>query len=249
MLREPGGTPVTPTSSDIRELYQKTSLPTGRDKVTAVDRMFDAIAPRYDLMNRLLTMRMDVRWRRLTVNALRLPLGSVVLDLACGTGDLCRELTIAGHHAMGIDRSGGMLAHAKTSAPLARGDSLSLPVAGGSIDGVTCGFALRNFERLEPFLAECARVLRPGGRIALLEVDTPDNPVLRAGHAVYFQRLVPFIGGLLSDRAAYGYLPESVAYLPERSALLDLLRDAGFEDVNHRPISGGIAQLLTGTRS
>lgn len=85
--------------------------------------------------------------------------------------------------------------------------------------------------------------------MALLEVDTPHNPVLRAGHAVYFQRVVPFIGSLLSDRTAYRYLPESVAYLPERSALLNLLRDAGFDDVNHRALSGGIAQLLTGTRS
>lgn len=249
VLREPRGTPVTPPSSDTRELYQKSSLPTGKDKVVAVDKMFDSIAPRYDLLNRILTLGLDSRWRRLTVAKLGLPPGSVVLDLACGTGDLCRELRSCGYHGLGIDRSDGMLANAKTSAPLIRGDSLLLPIASGSVDGVTCGFALRNFESLQPFMAECARALRPGGRVALLEVDEPANPLLRAGHAVYFRRIVPLVGGLLSDRAAYRYLPESVAYLPERAALLELMRSVGFVDVAHRRLSGGIAQLLTGTRA
>ena len=135
MLREPRGTPVTPPSSDTRELYQKSSLPTGKDKVVAVDKMFDSIAPRYDLLNRILTLGLDSRWRRLTAGSLGLPPDSVVLDLACGTGDLCRELGACGYHALGIDRSDGMLANAKTNAPLARGDSLSLPIASGSVDG------------------------------------------------------------------------------------------------------------------
>jgi demethylmenaquinone methyltransferase / 2-methoxy-6-polyprenyl-1,4-benzoquinol methylase len=224
-------------------------LPEGADKVRAVETMFDTIAPRYDLLNRLLTFGMDVGWRRKTVRLLGLPTGSRVLDLACGTGDLCRELAAAGLRPVGVDRSAGMLAAARTSAPLVRGDALRLPVPDGAVDGIVCGFALRNFLALEPFLAECARVLRPGGRVALLEVAAPVNPVLRAGHALYFGKVVPFVGGLLSDRAAYRYLPKSVAYLPPGDGLVSLLVGAGFPDARRRLLSVGIAQLLTGTRA
>ena len=224
------------------------SLPQGAAKVRAVDAMFDAIAPRYDLLNRVLTFGLDVGWRRRTVRSLDLPAGSRVLDLACGTGDLCRVLTAAGYRAVGVDRSAGMLAAARTGAPLVRGDCLDLPVPNGRVDGVVCGFALRNFRSLEPFLAECARVLRPGGRVALLEVSAPENPVLRAGHGLYFGRVVPLVGGLVSDRDAYRYLPDSVAYLPPGPRLVEMLSEAGFADARRRPLTTGIAQLLTGTR-
>jgi demethylmenaquinone methyltransferase/2-methoxy-6-polyprenyl-1,4-benzoquinol methylase len=130
-----------------------------------------------------------------------------------------------------------------------RGDGTSLPVGDDSVDGVVSGFTLRNLVSLAPFLDECARAVRPGGRIALLEVSTPANPVLRAGHAAYFGRVVPFVGGLLSDRAAYSYLPKSVAYLPPDRELLDLVAAAGFPDAARRALSTGIAQLITGTRS
>ena len=225
------------------------TLPHGAEKVRAVDRMFDTIAPRYDLLNRLLTFGMDVGWRRRTVRSLDLRPGSVVLDLACGTGDLCRELAAAGLRAVGVDRSQGMLAAARTEAALVRGDGLRLPVPDGSADGVVCGFALRNFVALEPFFAECARVLRPGGRVAVLEVSQPANPVLRVGHSVYFGRVVPLVGGLISDRDAYRYLPKSLAYLPPDEAIVGLLGDAGFPDARRQPLSVGIAQLLTGTRA
>jgi demethylmenaquinone methyltransferase/2-methoxy-6-polyprenyl-1,4-benzoquinol methylase len=225
-----------------------TALPQGSAKVRAVDAMFDAIAPRYDLLNRVLTFGLDVGWRRRAVRSLDLPAGSRVLDLACGTGDLCRALEAAGHRVVGVDRSAGMLAAARTRAPLVRGDCLDLPVPDAAVDGVVCGFALRNFLSLEPFLAECARVLRRGGRVALLEVSAPENAVLRAGHGVYFGKVVPFVGGLLSDRDAYRYLPDSVAYLPPGLRLVDMLGDAGFAEVRRRPLSTGIAQLLTGTR-
>ncbi len=211
--------------------------------------MFDAIAPRYDLLNRLLTFRLDVRWRRRTVDDLALPAGSTVLDLACGTGDLCRDLDRAGHRPIGMDLSWGMLAAARTDAPLVHADALRLPTPSGTVDGVTCGFALRNLAALEPFFGELARVLRPGGRIALLEVDRPRNPLLRAGHSVYFGRVVPFIGGLLSDRTAYRYLPRSVVYLPTEPELLHQIMQAGFTDVTKIHLSGGIAQLLTATRN
>ena len=224
-------------------------LPTGPAKAAAVRTMFDAIAPRYDVVNRIMTFRLDVGWRRRAVGNLGLTPSSTVLDLACGTGDLCRDLERAGHHPVGLDVSWGMLAAARTDAPLLHGDALSLPVPTGSVDGVTCGFGLRNFVSLPEFLAEVARALRPGGRMALLEVDRPANPVMRIGHGIYFGRVVPFIGGLFSDRDAYRYLPRSVAYLPEEADLMALISGAGFAEVAKERLSGGIAQLLTATRA
>ncbi len=224
-------------------------LPTGDEKVQAVRSMFDAIAPRYDLVNRIMTFRMDVGWRKRTIRDLGLPHGSTVLDLACGTGDLCRGLAGAGLRPIGMDLSYGMLAAARTESPLAQTDALRLPVPDGSVDGVTCGFALRNFRELGPFFDELGRVVRPGGRIALLEVAEPANPLLRWGHGIYFGKVVPRIGGLLSDGAAYRYLPKSVAYLPEPDRMLAMLGDAGFERVERVLLSTGIAQLITATRS
>jgi demethylmenaquinone methyltransferase/2-methoxy-6-polyprenyl-1,4-benzoquinol methylase len=223
-------------------------LPQGDAKVRAVRSMFDAIAPRYDLVNRIMTFRLDVGWRRRAVRSLGLAEGATVLDIACGTGDLCRELARSGTRPVGIDLSRGMLANARTEAPLLHADALRLPVRGGSIDGATCGFALRNFVALDPVLRELARVLRPGGRIALLEVAEPPNRLLRAGHRLYFGRIVPWIGGLLSDRAAYRYLPKSVAYLPPPDELLAQIRACGFGDCRRVLLSGGITQLLVATR-
>jgi demethylmenaquinone methyltransferase/2-methoxy-6-polyprenyl-1,4-benzoquinol methylase len=224
------------------------TLPEGEEKVAAVRSMFDTIAPRYDLVNRIMTFRMDVGWRRRTVRDLALPAGSTVLDLACGTGDLCRDLAKAGLRPIGMDLSYGMLAAARTDAPLSQGDALRLPVPEGAVDGITCGFALRNFEALPPFFAELARVTRPGGRIALLEVGEPKSRILRFGHGVYFGKVVPLIGGLLSDGAAYRYLPRSVAYLPDPEVMLRELAEAGFDVVERRLLSTGIAQLITATR-
>jgi demethylmenaquinone methyltransferase/2-methoxy-6-polyprenyl-1,4-benzoquinol methylase len=224
------------------------ALPEGEAKVEAVRGMFDAIAPRYDLVNRIMTFRMDVGWRRRTVRSLAVRPRSTVLDLACGTGDLCRELSKQGLVPIGVDLSFGMLEAAKTDAPLAQGDVLRLPMPDAAVDGITCGFALRNFLSLPPFFAELARVVRPGGSIALLDVAEPPNRFLRFGHKLYFGKVVPFIGGLLSDPAAYRYLPKSVAYLPEPDAMLGQIADAGFVDVERRLLSVGIAQLVTATR-
>ena len=226
----------------------RTPLPPASDKPAAVEEMFDRIAPRYDRLNRIMTFRMDVGWRRRAGKALDLPPGSTVLDLACGTGDLCHDLRGAGLAPIGVDFSAGMLAAARTSVPLLRADVLQLPFPDGSVDGATCGFALRNFVGVAPFFAECARVLRPGGRLAVLEVADPRSRVLRAGHSFYFRRVVPFVGGLLSDRSAYSYLPASTAYLPPPPELLALARDAGFADVERVLLGMGAAQLLTATR-
>ncbi len=224
-------------------------LPSGEAKARAVRAMFDTIAPRYDLVNRVMTFGLDRRWRRTAVRSLGLPQGSLVLDVACGTGDLCRDLSAAGLAPIGVDLSAGMLAHARTQAPLVHTDALRLPLAGASLDGAVSGFALRNFVSLEPVFAELARVLRPGARVALLDVATPANRLLRTGHAVYFGHVVPRIGAVLSDRDAYRYLPKSVAYLPAPAQLLGRLAAAGFVGVERRLLSGGITQLITATRS
>lgn len=223
-------------------------LPEGDEKAAAVRAMFDTIAPRYDLVNRIMTFRLDVGWRRRAIGALDLGSRAIVLDLACGTGDMCRDLTDAGLRPVGVDLSFGMLAASRTDAPLVHGDGLVLPFPDDSIDGVTCGFALRNFVALEPLFAELARILRPGGRISLLDVAEPPNAFLKWGHSVYFGKVVPLIGGLLSNRDAYRYLPKSVAYLPEPSVLRQQIVDAGFIDVERRLLTQGISQLYTGTR-
>jgi demethylmenaquinone methyltransferase/2-methoxy-6-polyprenyl-1,4-benzoquinol methylase len=211
--------------------------------------MFDRIAPRYDVLNRALTFGLDTRWRKRAVEALALPRGSIVLDVACGTGDLCRDLADAHLVPVGVDFSYGMLDAARTGAPLVQGDALALPVATGSVDGAISGFALRNFDALPPVFAELARVTRAGGRIALLDVDEPRNRVLKWGHGVYFGTVVPFVGGIVSDRDAYRYLPESVVYLPGSDQMCAMLEGAGFADVEHTRLSGGISQLLLATRA
>ena len=223
-------------------------LPEGEAKVTAVREMFDAIAPRYDMVNRIMTFRLDVRWRRKAVRLLGLPAGSLVLDLASGTGDLCTDLTRAGIRPLSMDLSFGMLAADRSGAPRSQADILNLPIGEASVDGATCGFALRNLVDLPRFFQELGRVVRPGGRIALLDVGVPRNPIIRFGNGIYFGRVVPKIGGWLSDPAAYRYLPKSVAYLPAPDVMLQQLRAAGFGDAEHRQLSGGITQLMVATR-
>jgi demethylmenaquinone methyltransferase / 2-methoxy-6-polyprenyl-1,4-benzoquinol methylase len=224
-------------------------LPEGDEKRRAVRSLFDTISPRYDLVNRLMTFGLDVRWRRRAVRELRLPGRALVLDLACGTGDLCRELARMGYRPVGFDFSHGMLVNARAEAPLVEADILRLPVRDAGADGVTCGFALRNVVSLEGFFTELARVVRAGGRVALLDASEPDNPVLRAGHGVYFNKAVPMIGGAISDRRAYAYLPRSMAYLPPPREMVAMLEKAGFRDVERLQLSGGLTQLLVGTRA
>jgi demethylmenaquinone methyltransferase/2-methoxy-6-polyprenyl-1,4-benzoquinol methylase len=224
-------------------------LPQGDEKRLAVRRLFDTISPRYDLVNRVMTFGMDVGWRRAAVASLRLPGRSLVADLACGTGDLCRELERRGYRAVGFDFSHGMLVNARTAAPLVEADVLQLPLVDAGVDGVTCGFALRNVVSLRGLFRELGRIVRPGGRIALLEASEPDNRLMRAGHGMYFNRIVPLIGGTLSNRTAYTYLPRSMAYLPSPAEMLSVLREAGFPDAERHQLSGGLTQLLVGTRS
>jgi demethylmenaquinone methyltransferase/2-methoxy-6-polyprenyl-1,4-benzoquinol methylase len=238
---------VSGTAAEQRP-WDRPDLPRGEEKKQAVREMFDTIAPRYDLVNRIMTFRLDTRWRRRAVRDLSLPAGSVVLDLASGTGDLCIDLRAVGLRPISVDLSFGMLAADRSGSPRVQADILRLPMPDGSVDGVTCGFALRNLVDLPAFFTELGRVVRPGGRIALLDVGVPSNPLIRWGNSIYFGRLVPLIGGMLSDAGAYRYLPRSVAYLPEPDQLTASLRAAGFADARHRELSGGLTQLLTATR-
>jgi demethylmenaquinone methyltransferase / 2-methoxy-6-polyprenyl-1,4-benzoquinol methylase len=225
------------------------ALPQGDEKQQMVRTMFDAIAPRYDLVNRIMTFRLDMRWRKKAVRDLALPKNSRVLDLASGTGDLCIDLRKAGFQPISIDLSFGMLSNDRSGAPRAQADILRLPLPDQSVDGIICGFALRNLVNLEDFFTECARVLRPGGRVSLLDVGVPHNPVIRFGNNIYFGKVVPRIGALLSNGPAYRYLPKSVQYLPPRQELVVLLRNCGFPDAQHQQLSGGLTQLMTGTKT
>jgi demethylmenaquinone methyltransferase/2-methoxy-6-polyprenyl-1,4-benzoquinol methylase len=182
------------------------------------------------------------------VRKLALTKGARVLDLASGTGDLCVDLRKAGLIPLSFDMSFGMLAADHSKAPRVQADILRLPIATKSVDGVTCGFALRNLVDLNVFFHEIARVTKSGGRIALLDVSTPTNPLIRWGNSVYFGKVVPRIGGLLSNRAAYNYLPKSVAYLPSPEQLVVMLQNSGFEHVRHEQLSGGLTQLMHATK-
>ncbi len=224
-------------------------LPQGEEKALEVRRLFDAIAGRYDLVNRVMTFGMDVGWRRRAVRELRLPGGALVIDLACGTGDLCRELQRNGYRAVGFDFSREMLRNARTDSPLVEADVLRLPLRDASVEGATCGFALRNVTDLRALFDETARVVRPGGRVAYLEASQPDHPITRVGHALYFNHVVPFLGGALSNRKAYRYLPRSMAYLPPPAEMASMLRGAGFPDAERLLVAAGIAQILVGTRA
>lgn len=226
-----------------------TNLPSGREKTVRVRAMFDAIAPNYDLVNRLITLGLDQHWRARTVRALALAPGSLVLDLACGTGALGELAHRHGYRVLGTDMSEGMLADRIARFPVTLSDASSLPFATASLDGVLCAYALRNFTDLEASLTEAARVVRPGGRISILEVATPQNPLVRAGHRLWFNHVVPAIGAVLSDPDAYRYLPESVAYLPEDPGVRIMLRGAGFAAVGRQLLQGGLSQILTGTRA
>jgi demethylmenaquinone methyltransferase/2-methoxy-6-polyprenyl-1,4-benzoquinol methylase len=235
-------------SKSDKAAWDTPNLPQGDEKAKVVQNMFDAIAPRYDLVNRIMTFRLDTRWRKIAVRKLALARGARVLDLASGTGDLCIDLRKAGLHPLSFDMSFGMLAADHSNAPRVQADILRLPIASESVDGVTCGFALRNLVDLNVFFHEIARVTKSGGRIALLDVSTPTNPIIRWGNGVYFGKVVPRIGGLLSNRAAYNYLPKSVAYLPAPDQLVGMLQQAGFEHVRHEQLSGGLTQLMHATK-
>ncbi len=223
------------------------SVETGRLAPEAVRTMFDRISPVYDAMNRAMTLGLDQRWRRASASAVVRP-GDRVLDACCGTGDLALAARRAGGSVVGLDFSERMLERARRKSQeveWVRGDLLALPFGDGSFDAATVGFGVRNLDDLERGLAELRRVLRPCGRLAILEITQPRG-LLAPFYRLWFDRLVPLLGRLLPGGSAYTYLPASVRRFPGPGELAELLRSAGFADVRWQLYAGGIVALHTG---
>lgn len=238
---------------------RSSALPAPEEKAAHVRRMFSSIAPRYDLLNHLLSLNIDRLWRRWAVNRLqweRAP-GGVYLDNCAGTLDLAVELARRpGFHGrvVGSDFTLAMLQRGRPKierlpiAPLCA-DALALPYADASFDGATVGFGVRNLVDLDAGLREMARVLRPGARLVVLEFTTPSWQPFRALYFFYFLRVLPLVGRLISKHgSAYSYLPESVLQFPDPPQLAERMRDAGFRDVGWRALTGGIAAIHWGVR-
>ena len=215
----------------------------------AVRGMFDRIAPVYDLMNRVMTAGLDQRWRRLAVGEVVWP-GDRVLDACCGTGDLAVAAERRGGRVVGLDFSPRMLERARPKSGTiewVQGDALSLPFSDAEFDSATVGFGVRNLEDLEGGLRELARVLRPGGKLAVLEITRPHG-ILRPFFRLWFDVLVPFAGRVLPGGEAYTYLPASVRRFPGPEDLSALMERAGFETVRFRLLGGGTVALHVGVK-
>jgi demethylmenaquinone methyltransferase / 2-methoxy-6-polyprenyl-1,4-benzoquinol methylase len=219
---------------------------------TQVRAMFDRIARVYDLMNSVMTAGMHHRWRERAADLARVGPGSRALDVATGTGDLAIELAARGAEVTGLDFSDGMLELARVKAPgldWVQGDALELPYRDGEFDAVTVGFGARNFSDLGRGVVEMVRVTRPGGRVVVLEITSPQRPPLSWFFRLWFDRLVPALGRLAGDPDAYAYLPSSVRRFPGPRELGAELAAAGLEDVRWLVTAGGIIAIHTGTRA
>jgi demethylmenaquinone methyltransferase/2-methoxy-6-polyprenyl-1,4-benzoquinol methylase len=223
---------------------------TGTLPANEVRSMFDRIAPVYDVMNRVMTAGLDLRWRRIAAGSVVRP-GDRVLDACCGTGDLAVAASRAGGTVTGLDFAPRMLERARRKLPTAtwvEGDLLALPFEEGSFEVATVGFGVRNVADLQGGLAELCRVLVPNGRVAVLEITQPRG-LLAPFYRVWFDRVVPLLGKLLKGGSAYTYLPASVRRFPGPDELAGLLRAKGFADVSYRTFAGGIVALHTGRKA
>jgi demethylmenaquinone methyltransferase/2-methoxy-6-polyprenyl-1,4-benzoquinol methylase len=222
--------------------------------------MFDAIAPRYDFLNHFLSAGIDRRWRTKAIRTLRLTGREMLVDVCTGTADVALEGTAQGAaRVLGIDFAGAMLALGLQKVrragmagriALVRGDAMRLPVADASADAVTVAFGIRNVQRPEIACREMARALRPGGRLAILEFGVPRIPGVSAAYRWYFSRVLPRLGRLISGHgAAYSYLPASVGTFPPPAEFMEMLRGAGFSEVQASPLTLGIVYLYTARRA
>ena len=231
------------------------------EKGRGIRDMFDRIAPRYDLLNRVLSLGIDRRWRRFAVRQLAVPDGGRVLDIATGTGDVALEIgrqTGPGVKIVGSDFTQGMLVLGQrkiAASPyrdrvvLVNAACESMPHPDGVFDGITIAFGIRNVVDRQKGLGEMARVLKPGGRAAILEFATPRNRIFRSIYYFYFLRVLPWLGGLISQRSAYQYLPDSVLEFPDRDTFKAMMEQAGFVDVTVHDLTAGIAAVHVGTRA
>jgi demethylmenaquinone methyltransferase/2-methoxy-6-polyprenyl-1,4-benzoquinol methylase len=212
--------------------------------------MFDRIAGVYDFMNTVMTAGLDQRWRARAVELARIEPGSRALDVATGTGDLAVALRAAGAEVVGCDFSEEMLERARRKEPAARfewADALALPYDDDSFDAATVGFGARNFSDLRLGLGEMARVVRPGGRVVVLEITTPQKPPLSTFFSLWFDRIIPALGRIAGDEAAYSYLPSSVKRFPDPHALAAQLAAIGLEEIRWVLTAGGIIAIHAGT--
>ena len=221
-----------------------------RSKKAQVEEMFDNIAHRYDFLNHLLTLGIDITWRKKAVKFIGTIQPKRILDVASGTGDFAFEaLTLKPEKVIGFDLSEGMMNYGREKAKkmkvadvveFVKGDSEKMPFADNSFDAITVGFGVRNFENLEVGLKEMFRVVRPGGKVAILEASMPQNAIIRVFHSLYFGKVVPIIGKLFSkDARAYNYLPESVKVFPEGLEFVKILENIGFRNIEWQPLTFG----------
>ncbi|MBW2187574.1 MAG: bifunctional demethylmenaquinone methyltransferase/2-methoxy-6-polyprenyl-1,4-benzoquinol methylase UbiE [Deltaproteobacteria bacterium] len=228
------------------------------EKGRGIRAMFDDIAPRYDLLNRLLSLGIDRRWRRFAVGQLRVPPNGMVLDVATGTGDVALEIasrTPDSVKIIGEDFTQGMLlkgaekiaaSEYRDRIMLVNAPCEAIPHPSDLFDGVTIAFGIRNVVDRQEGLSEMCRVLKSGGRAVILEFSTPENPLIKTIYTTYFHKILPFIGGLISQRSAYKYLPDSVAEFPPQAEFKQMMTDAGFAEVRHHDLTFGIATVYVG---
>ena len=227
-----------------------------------IEELFNSIADDYDRLNHLLSLGTDRRWRRLALKIFVVPgKAQDILDVACGTGDFSIDIAAAASAdtiVTGIDLSDGMLnvmrekvAHKGLGGRIRmlQGNCENLPFADSGFDCVTIAFGIRNFEHREVALREILRVLRPGGKLVILELSVPENPVLRWGYNLYFTHILPLVGGMISgDRAAYRYLPASVLKFPGRKEWMATMTSCGYRNVTHKAFTFGVCRMYTGTK-
>ena len=230
------------------------------EKGRGIRDMFNNIAPRYDLLNRLLSVGIDRRWRRFAVSQLNIPRNGLVLDIATGTCDVALEIgrqTDRSVKIVGSDFTQGMLVLGREKVAvsayrdrilLVNAPCESMPHPDGIFDGITIAFGIRNVVDRQEGLKEMARVLRPGGRAVILEFATPRNRLFRAIYFFYFLRVLPWIGGMMSQKSAYQYLPDSVLEFPEREEFSEMMINAGFGEIKVHDLTCGIAAVHVGTR-